>query len=53
MCLIIAKNSITYMQKDFSNQYNSQTVEARDFTLEIINIPKRFKIYKDEFSVKF
>lgn len=39
VCLIMAKNLMKYMQKDFSDIYDTQTVEARDFTVEIINFP--------------
>jgi hypothetical protein len=33
--IIIAYNTILYMQNDFSECYDLQTVEARDFTIVI------------------
>ena len=50
---IFAQGIIFYMQKDFSKQYDSQTVEARDFTVVINQIPESFRQNKNEFSMKF
>ena len=38
---------------DFSSQYDSQTVEARDFTVVINQIPESFRQNKNEFALKF
>ena len=41
------------MQKDFVKQFDKTSVEARDFTLVVENLPESFKQYKDELSLKY
>lgn len=53
LVLILGYNMIYYMQKDFANQYDQNTIEAKDFTLMINKLPKSFSQYKDELSIKF
>jgi hypothetical protein len=50
---IFAYNMFIYMQKDFCNTFDSQTVETRDFTLMIKNIPKHYFKCNGEIDVKF
>jgi hypothetical protein len=50
---IFANSIIFYMQKDFTNQYDQQTVESRDFTVVINQIPENFRVCKNEFYLKF
>lgn len=51
--LILGYNMIYYMQKDYSEQYDNQVIEARDFTLVIDQLPDSFAQHKDELSLKF
>ena len=51
--LIFGLNTIYYMQKDFVKQFDKTSVEARDFTLVVENLPESFKQYKDELSLKY
>ena len=51
--LILGYNMIYYMQKDYSEQYDTQVIEARDFTLVIDKLPESFNQYTDELSLKF
>jgi len=50
---MIGLNVIAYMQKDYIEEYDKTTVEVRDFTLVINELPESFKQYKDELSLKF
>ena len=51
--LIIGYNLMMAMQKDFVKSYDEQTVEARDFTIEIKQLPRDFRRYKTEIDMKF
>lgn len=42
-----------HMQKDFADKYDIQTVEARDFTVVINQLPQGFHHYNSEIEVKF
>ena len=44
---------IFFMQKDFADSFDSQTVEARDFTVVIDQLPTNFKHYQNEYNMKF
>ncbi len=41
--IIIGFNIISYMQRDFSQEYDSNVVEARDFTIVIDQLPQTFR----------
>jgi hypothetical protein len=41
------------MQKDFAKKYDIQTVEARDFTIIINQLPSGFQHYNNEIDIKF
>lgn len=51
--LILGFNLIYYMQKDYVQQFDEDSVEARDFTIVIDSLPSSFHKYKDELSLKF
>jgi len=53
IALILGYNMIYYMQKDYVYQYEQDSIEARDFTLVIDNLPNSFTKYKDELSLKY
>ena len=50
--IILAYNMILYMAIDFSNVYDSQTVEARDFTCLIQQLPLNFRQYHTTLDMK-
>ena len=51
--LVIGFNWIHYMQKDYIEEFDKTTVESRDFTLMIEQLPESFSQYQDELSLKF
>jgi hypothetical protein len=51
--VIVGQNLILYMQKDFADKYDSQTVEARDFTVVIKKLPETFRQCANESALKF
>ena len=50
---VISMNLFTYMQKQFSKSFDNHTVEARDFTIMIHKLPKKYSKLTNELSVKF
>ena len=51
--LISAYNLIRLMQRDFVNAYDIQTVEARDFTVEVSGLSMDFRQLYTEVDLKF
>lgn len=51
--LILHYNLLIYMQEDFATKYDMQTVEARDFTVVINQLPVGFHQYRSEIDMKF
>ena len=49
---IFGYHTIQYMQKDFQAAFDSNSVEARDFTVVVDRLPASFAQYKDELSLK-
>jgi len=50
--LIIMYAIVTYFQKDFSHSYDLNTVESRDFTSLIKDLPDSFKQYPNKITLR-
>ena len=51
--IVMYYNLLSYMQRDFADKYDTQTVEARDFTIVIHQLPMGFQDYSNEIDIKF
>ena len=51
--IIVYYNMFRFMQRDFAKQYDSQTVESRDFTLIIKHLPIEYHAFTNEQDIKF
>ena len=51
--MITFYNVIRYNQKDYCKHFDDVTIEAKDFTLQIHQLPLTFAQYKDELSIKY
>ena len=50
LCFI---NILQSLQRDFSNLFDENTIEVRDFAIKIDNLPHSYKNANDEIDVKF
>ena len=53
LVILIFVYTLVILIDDFAIQFDSETVEMRDFTVEINNLPMTFGVHKDEVSMKF
>ena len=50
LCFI---NILQHLQRDFSNLFDENTIEVRDFAIKIDKLPAPYKDCTDEIDVKF
>ena len=52
-CLVGLLCCLDWVQGDFAEKFDAQSVEMKDFSLRVDFLPEIYKVHKDEISMKF